>query len=120
MQVAPKYWGRTSSLFNKNNVEIHRIEANAGGFSSEHKHTSKFNMFIVESGQLEVSVWTDSGDKPDVGIVRPGETCIVRPGFYHKFKAVTDCVVYEVYWTELCTDDIQRRTSGGPNSSLEG
>ena len=36
-----KVWGQTQPLFNKNNVEIHRIETNKGGYCSKHKHEFK-------------------------------------------------------------------------------
>ena len=32
--IQGKIWGKTQGLFNKNNVEIHRIETNKGGFCS--------------------------------------------------------------------------------------
>lgn len=112
MEVQGKFWGKTSPLFNKNNVEINRIEAHKGGFSSEHRHKAKFNMFFVESGKLEILTWKDTA-KPDSTILSAGDTCTVPPGLYHKFVVVEDCIAYEVYWTELDTNDIERRTSGG-------
>ena len=113
MEMQGKFWGRTSPLFNRNNVEINRIEAGKDGFSSEHKHTAKYNMFVVERGCLLITVWKDPSGQPDKTFIRPGQTCTVPPGFYHSFQAVEDTVAYEIYWTQLDADDIQRRTSGG-------
>ena len=50
-----KVWGQTQPLFNKNNVEIHRIETNKGGFCSKHKHEFKYNCFYVEKGKLKIN-----------------------------------------------------------------
>ena len=108
-----KFWGKTTSLFNKNNVEIHRIVGEKGGYSSEHKHTAKFNMFYVESGRIEVSVWKDPSGNVDSTILKKGEMSIVDPGYFHKFEVKEDCVVYEVYWVTLNEKDIERRNSGG-------
>ena len=108
-----KFWGKTTSLFNKNNVEIHRIVGARGGYSSEHKHTFKFNMFYVESGRIELSVWKDPSGNVDSTILSKGEMSIVDPGYFHKFEVKEDCVVYEVYWVELDSKDIERRNSGG-------
>jgi len=49
----------------------------------------------------------------DETILNKGELSIVKPGLYHSFEALTDCVCYEIYWTELKHDDIERRTVGG-------
>ena len=112
MEFGMKVWGKTSPLFNKNNVEIHRLEGKAGGFSSEHRHTAKYNMFLVESGQIEIVCWKGA-EGPDKGILKPGQSCVVNPGIFHQFRVVEDCVVYEIYWVDLRADDIERRTVGG-------
>ena len=36
--IQGKIWGKTQALFNKNNVQIHRIETKKGGYCSKHKH----------------------------------------------------------------------------------
>ena len=113
MNKQGKFWGSTISLFNKNNVEIHRIEGEKGGYSSEHRHTAKSNLFYVEAGRICLSVWKDPSDEADSTTLDKGEMSIVAPGYFHKFEIVKDCVVYEVYWVELDEKDIERRTSGG-------
>jgi quercetin dioxygenase-like cupin family protein len=107
-----KSWGLTSPLFNKNNVEIHRIEGIKGGYSSEHKHSAKYNMFHVESGSIKIYVWINE-DRPDITILKAGDSSILPPGTYHKFEVLQNCVAYEIYWSELNTDDIVRRNSRG-------
>ena len=116
MNKQGKFWGNTTSLFNRNNVEVHRIEGRKGGYSSEHRHIAKFNMFYVDGGVITLRVWKDPSGKVDETILRKGEMSIVAPGYFHKFEVIKDCVVYEVYWVELNESDIERRVCGGTSS----
>ena len=110
--VFGKVWGKTSPLFNKNNVEIHRIEAKAGHQCSEHKHVHKYNAFFIESGKMQIKVWKNNYDLVDVTEIGPGEMAIVDPGEFHQFIAIEDTIAYEIYWVELLVDDIERRSVG--------
>ena len=116
MNKQGKFWGNTISLFNKNNVEVHRIEGRKSGYSSEHRHIAKFNMFYVDGGVITLKVWKDPSGKVDETMLRKGEMSIVSPGYYHQFMVMEDCVVYEIYWVELDEKDIERRNSGGSGS----
>ncbi len=108
-----KIWGITEALFNKNNVEMHRIQIKTNGYCSKHKHTHKYNMFYVEEGQLEVHIDKNDYDLTDITVLEKGQSTIVKPGEYHKFIANTFVIAYEIYWTELDTNDIQRQNVGG-------
>lgn len=112
MEITGKIWGSTSPLFYKNNVEINRIEGKKGGFCSKHYHRSKFNLFFVESGKLKITIWKSYG-LADETILGPMQTTIVKPGQYHQFEVLEDCVALEIYWTELDPDDIERESCGG-------
>ena len=90
MNIQGKIWGSSSFLFCKNNVEIHRIECIKNSFCSKHKHDHKYNMFFVESGGLEVSVWKKDYDLVDKTVLGPHQNCIVDPGEYHIFKCLED------------------------------
>ena len=118
MEIKGKIWGSTSPIFCKNNVEIHRIEGNKGGYCSWHRHQSKYNRFFVEKGTIKVTVQKDygSGELEDETIIGPGQQTTVSPGDYHKFEVLEDCVVYEIYWVELDPNDIDRLTVGGMRS----
>jgi quercetin dioxygenase-like cupin family protein len=115
MEVQGKVWGKTTPLFCKNNVEIHRIEGRKGGYCSRHLHVFKYNRFIVESGKLKVGILKDygSGVLTDETIIGPGEQTTVAPGQLHWFEVLEDCVAFEVYWVELDPYDIERETVGG-------
>jgi len=113
MNKAGKCWGCTMDVFRHNNVQINRIEIHAGGYCSEHKHEHKFNGFWVELGQLEVDVWKNDYDMVDTTCLSRQEFLVVAPGEYHRFRALTQVVAYEIYWTELEESDIQRKSCGG-------
>ena len=113
MHKQGKVWGETRPLFNKNNVEIHRIETKKGGYCSKHKHEFKYNSFYVERGKLEITAWKNDYDLVDKTILVDGEATTVPPGEYHTFKALEDSVCYEIYWVEISDKDIVRENSGG-------
>lgn len=115
MNIQGKVWGQTQTLFLKNNVEIHRIEANKGGYCSKHKHEHKYNAFFVERGQLKITIWKNDYDLVDETIISEKEMSIVSPNEYHKFEAIEDTVAYEIYWTTIDTQDIVRESCGGKN-----
>ena len=111
MEVAGKVWGRTKRLFSNGAISLHRIFVRAGHECSKHSHQSKFNAFYVETGRLEITVWQPKGCV-DVTELAPGEVMSVPPGVFHQFRAISDTVAFEWYWTELREDDIQRETKG--------
>lgn len=106
-----KVWGTTELIFKKNNVEVHRIEVNKGGYCSKHCHEYKYNEFYVESGKLEISVF--DGEFIDETVLCDGESTSVAPLKYHKFEAKEDTIAYEIYYVELSSDDIIREIPGG-------
>lgn len=114
MNVSGKVWGQTSKIFGENNVEVHRIDAHEGGYSSMHMHAHKVSMFYVERGLLEVTIEKSYG-LTDVTLLEAGQSTTIQPGEYHKFRAFKDSVCYEIYWVTLDPKDIIRRDSGGIN-----
>jgi len=113
MNKQGKVWGFTSELFNKNNVEIHRIEGNEKYRCSKHKHNHKYNMFFVESGKIKIERWKNDYKLVDETILEYSESCVVPPGEYHRFSVIDDCVVYEIYWVDIDSKDIERESVGG-------
>lgn len=115
MNIQGKVWGNTKPLFNKNNVELHAISINKGGFCSKHKHISKFNRFVVSKGKLKITIWKHYANKflEDVTILNPGEECTVSPGDWHMFEALENTEALEIYWVELRDTDIERENIGG-------
>ncbi len=111
MKVQGKVWGVTHELFNLNNVEIHHIEVEKGGFCSKHYHQTKYNRFIVLDGHLKITTWRNGLE--DITYLFTGQECTVPPGEYHMFEALQDTTALEVYWVELKQNDIVRTNSGG-------
>lgn len=107
-----KNWGYTTEFFRNAMVSAHHLEIRKGGYCSEHRHEHKYNIFYVISGKLEITIWRDVG-KIDVTIISAGQATAVSPGFYHKFKALTDVHCIEVYQVLLIEPDIDRRSRGG-------
>ena len=112
-KVQGKIWGNTRDIFSNSNFEIHRIEINKGGYCSKHKHTHKFNAFYIEKGKLKISIYQTDYDLVDDTIAITGDLSIAEPRLYHKFEALEDTICYEIYWTELDTNDIERESVGG-------
>lgn len=115
MDKQGKIWGHTSEIFNKNNVEVHRIVGDANTHCSKHKHEHKFNMFFVESGSMTVKRWKNDYDLVDTTILDDGQSCVVPPGEFHQFFVKDSCVAYEFYWVEISPKDIIRESVGGIN-----
>lgn len=116
MIIQGKVWGYTTPLFNKNNVELHIAEVKKGGYCSKHMHKYKFNRFIVLKGKLQITIWKDYGNgttSEDISILGISQECTVAPNEYHKFEALEDTTVLEVYWVELNDNDIVRVDHGG-------
>lgn len=116
MDKAGKYWGITRRIFFQNNVEMHYMEIDPGGYCSEHLHRHKFNKFLVIEGELEVITWKSGPDQePDRVKLDARDEYTIKPEITHKFHNTSKkvCKALEIYWTELSPDDIERRTIGG-------
>ena len=111
--ITGKVWGDTSVLVQNSNVELHKINVKAGFRCSEHKHEHKWNGFYVVSGLLEIYVRKNDYDLTDVTTLRAGDFTSVRPGEFHWFNCIEDCLALEVYYPEALSEDIVRRSVGG-------
>jgi mannose-6-phosphate isomerase-like protein (cupin superfamily) len=76
----------------------------AGSQLSLQYHEQKDEAFFVQEGQLELVL--GSGDEQQVITLGPDEAWHVTPGTVHRFRAVTDCRLFEVSTPEL--DDVVR------------
>lgn len=112
MLKAGKVWGATQQIFNNPSASVHRLEINARGYCSKHAHKHKYNMFFVESGRLMVHQWTRDGIK-DSTMLTAGESLVVPPEQPHRFVCVANAIVYEIYWVEPLSEDIERADTGG-------
>ena len=108
-----KVWGSSSAIFAMNNVEVHRIVIDQGGYCSLHRHTHKHNLFFVERGILHVEVTKNDYALTDTTVLQDGDITDVPPGEWHRFKAIVKTVAYEIYYTSLDAADIERKDCGG-------
>ena len=113
MDINGKIWGETSKIFSKNNIEIFRIHGKAAGKSSMHMHEHKYSMFFVEKGKIKVTIEKNDYDLIDITELGTHQSMIIRPKEYHCFEVIDDnSICYEIYWTELNTNDIIRKDCG--------
>lgn len=115
-----KVWGFTSHLFGKNNVSIHRIEIEPGGYCSKHKHSHKWNRFYIEEGELDVQIWKNDYDLVDTTRLYKNEFLDIKPGEFHRFlnTSTSVAIVYEIYWVDLNEGDIEREDVGGSDKQI--
>jgi quercetin dioxygenase-like cupin family protein len=110
MNKKQKLWGYIYDIFCKNNVSIQRIEISKDSQCSQHYHEFKYNIFYVESGKIKVQQWKDDQQDPSETVLSQNESCIIKPRTLHRFVAIEQSVVYEIYYVELTEDDIVRKT----------
>jgi quercetin dioxygenase-like cupin family protein len=108
-----KVWGSTKCLFKNENFEVHRIVIKKGGYCSCHKHEYKHNIFYVEYGHLEVEVWKNEYELIDITTLTDGSITDIKPGEFHRFKALQDTLAFEIYYPEPISGDIIRKDHGG-------
>ena len=118
--IETKAWGTSQILFHDLGAELVRIKPLKGGYSSEHMHRHKHNLFVVQSGCLVINLWDENGH--DIKTLWPGDTIMVEAGVWHQFQAVEDTVAHELYLKSdkspgVFHDDIVRRSQGGIRSS---
>jgi mannose-6-phosphate isomerase-like protein (cupin superfamily) len=114
--IAGKVWGTTEEIEANGVLEFHRIEMEAGGVCSKHKHEFKWNGFFVEEGIMKIRVWQNDYDLIDETTLGPGQYMKVKPGVYHQFECIQSGIAYELYWAEFNKHDIVRETVGKKNS----
>ena len=71
---------------------------------------------LIEEGEMEIHVYKNDYELVDKTILYSGDFMAVKPGEYHLFKANKDTIAFEIYWPELLSEDIQRRSVGKMNA----
>ena len=117
-----KWWGWSEEIYAGETTRIVRAFALPLGYSSRHKHNHQDNVFIIEKGHLNVTIYED--DDCD-GITwhahlhdkaMGARTAYIPAGVWHCFEATTDCWFREVYIGnpgKPNPDDIVRADRGG-------
>jgi quercetin dioxygenase-like cupin family protein len=101
-----KIWGFTSNIFINDAFSIDRIEINAEQSCSKHYHQYKYNMFFVEKGSILVHRWENNIQI--TSRLDAYESITIEPNIYHQFYALSDTIVYEIYYNKINANDIVR------------
>ena len=76
----------------------------AGKQLSLQYHDDKDEAFLVQQGKLELVL--GQGDDQRVETLEPDSAWHITPGTVHRFRAITDCLLFEVSTPEL--EDVVR------------
>ena len=108
-----KFWGTNRCIYSDSSFEVHHAHIVAGGYSSKHHHVHKVNNFYVVDGTLRITSYEQDDKEVHVVTLGAGTTFSIPPGIQHKFEAITDVDLIEIYWANLDPDDIVRVDCGG-------
>ncbi len=104
MRRVDKPWGHELLFAHTDRYVGKVLVIEAGRRLSLQYHEKKDEAFLVQDGQLELVL--GRGDEQQVITLGPEEAWHVTPGTVHRFRAVTDCRLFEVSTPEL--DDVVR------------
>jgi mannose-6-phosphate isomerase-like protein (cupin superfamily) len=104
MERVDKPWGYELRFIRTDRYAGKVLFIKAGSQLSLQYHEKKDEAFFVQDGTLELVL--GKGKDQRVERLEPGESRHVRPGTVHRFRAVTDCTLFEVSTPEL--DDVVR------------
>jgi len=109
MERTHKTWGQKWAIFKNDTCETSVLYLNPGQRCSWHKHQSKYNMFFVVAGDINVKhEWGTTH-------VAQGQTFTTAPGEWHEFQTINvPATIIEVMYVQYNDDDIERKTLGGP------
>ena len=62
---------------------------------------------------MKITIWKNDYDLVDETIISDQQMSTVKPQEYHMFEAMEDTIAYEIYWTEISSEDIVRENCGG-------
>ena len=104
MQKVDKPWGYELRFVCTDRYAGKVLFIKAGSQLSLQYHRRKDEAFLVQEGKLELVVGRH--DEQRVETLGPGDSRHITPGTVHRFRAVTDCTLFEVSTPEL--DDVVR------------
>jgi mannose-6-phosphate isomerase-like protein (cupin superfamily) len=115
-----KPWGHELRFVRTERYAGKVLYITAGSQLSLQYHERKDEAFLVHAGQLELVLGQGAAQRAQ--LLGPGAAWHVPAGTTHRFRAVTDCVLFEVSTPELedvvrLEDDYGRAgTADGPRS----
>lgn len=99
-----KPWGHELRFIRTERYAGKVLFIKAGSQLSLQYHERKDEAFLVQQGRLELVL--GSGAEQQVVSLEPQQAWHVIPGTVHRFRAVTDCLLFEVSTPEL--EDVVR------------
>ena len=104
MERVDKPWGYELRFARTERYAGKVLFIKAGSQLSLQYHETKDEAFLVHDGTLELVL--DRGEAQQVVRMGPGDARRIAPGTIHRFRAVTDCMLFEVSTPEL--EDVVR------------
>ncbi len=102
MERVDKPWGYELRFIHTDRYAGKVLFIRAGQQLSLQYHERKDEAFLVQEGTLELVLGREQG----VERLEPGQSRHITPGTVHRFRAVTDCTLFEVSTPEI--DDVVR------------
>jgi mannose-6-phosphate isomerase-like protein (cupin superfamily) len=120
MDRVEKPWGYELRFIRTDRYAGKLLFIKAGQQLSLQYHEHKDEAFLVHDGQMELVL--GQGEDQRVELLGPGQSWHVTPHTIHRFRAVTDCTLFEVSTPELddvvrIEDDYGREGTSDPPSS---
>ncbi len=119
--IQHKSWGYKYIVYDSSSYQVHLCTIKRGGYSSWHYHNHRFNRFLVLEGILKIVIKPKfdidllHGSMYIIGDKQDTRKFNVKPGVVHKFEALTNVQLLEVYYTVCSDKDIIRQDIGGVN-----
>ena len=99
MKRVEKPWGYELRFICTDRYAGKLLFIKAGSQLSLQYHNTKDEAFLVHSGTLDLVL--GKGEEQVVERMEPGSSKHITPGTIHRFRAVTDCELFEVSTPEL-------------------
>ena len=99
MERVDKPWGYELRFIRTDRYAGKLLFIKAGSQLSLQYHERKDEAFLVHEGTLELVL--GAGEEQHVETLTAGQSRHIRPGTVHRFRAVTDCSLFEVSTPEL-------------------
>ena len=111
MNREAKIWGERWLIRQDSTHAVSCLMLEEGTRCSWHRHDTKYNLFVVLSGQLNLRI-EELGEVQDITLFR-GEEFTIKPGQWHSFECHSpDTIVIEEMYVEYNESDIERQNQG--------
>ena len=110
MEREIKIWGERWLIRKDSTHAVSYLEIKDGYRCSWHRHQTKYNLFVVLRGQIQLLV-EEMGEHTIVNL-NAGESFVIKPGQWHEFRGIKGAQVIEEMYVKYCESDIEREKLG--------